>query len=457
MSAISKAFTFTTGLFSGSAMMILLVVIGIYISYRIDFIHIRHFIHIARHTTAGFFIKPDKKKGTLSPFQALTTALAGTIGTGNIAGVAGALTLGGPGAIFWMWVAAVIGMGTKYAEIVLAVFYRQKNIKGEWVGGPMYYIKNGLSEKYHPLALLFCLFGCIAALGTGNMTQANTVAVSFMAALPQLDSTLIRLICGIIIIIILLFVLLGGTGRIGQISEKMVPLMAVLYILSTAIIIIANIEKVLPVTRLIFLSAFDPQAVFGAGAGVTITQVLRHGVSRGVFSNEAGLGSAPIAHGSASTDCPVKQGFLGIVEVAIDTIVICSLTAYTILVSDITIPYGVDVGSQLTVSAFAQFYGDIAPKVLAIAISLFAISSMISWYLYGLRCFEMLFKGCYIFMYKLLFLAAVIPACLLNVSVIWNIAGLLNGLMTTPNIIALVMLCGRVAILTKDYFSKIKA
>ncbi len=456
MSVIDITLSIIVDLLSGNIMMLVLVVVGVYMGYKINFIYLRHFTHVFRKSMVGLFNRSGTKKGALTPFQSLTTALAGTIGTGNIAGVAGAITLGGPGAVFWMWVAAAIGMGTKYAEIVLAVYYREKNIKGEWVGGPMYYIKNGLSEKSHSLATLFCIFGCIAAIGTGNMIQANTVANSFAVALSAVNIHVVKVICGILLMAVIAFVVIGGAKRVGGMTEKIVPVMAILYIVATAIIIFSNLDRIIPITKMIVICAFNPQAVFGAGFGITILYALRYGVGRGVFSNEAGLGSAPIAHGSADTKSPVKQGFLGIIEVFIDTVVICTLTAYTILISGVSIPYGRDIGAELTATAFTKFYGTTAPKILALAIALFALSSMISWSFYGLRCFEMLFKGRYIFIYKLLFVVAIIPACLMDVGMIWNTAGLLNGLMTAPNLIALVLLSGKVGELTKEYFNGIK-
>ncbi len=442
----------TTTLF-GVSLTILLFTVGVYVSIRIGFIQLTWCRRIVGYTLGRLF-KPratEKSRGRLSSLQALTTALAGTIGTGNIAGVAGAITIGGPGAVFWMWVAGFIGMGTKYAEILLAVYYREKNIRGEYIGGPMYYIKNGLSEKYHFLGKMYSLFGCFAALGIGNMTQANTVATSIATSLPFINSTILKFFISVLLTLLIGFTLLGGVNRVGRITERIVPPMAILYIVATLAIIISNIDNLMPTISLIVTAAFNPRAVLGAGAGITVTQAVRTGVARGIFSNEAGLGSAPIAHASAETDSSVEQGFFGILEVFIDTIVICSLTAISILITELPIDYGNDIGIELTVATFNEFYGGIAPIMLAVAVALFAVTSIISWSLYGVRCFEALFKNRNIKIYKLLFLSAIIPATLLNIGVVWRIAEILNGLMMVPNVIAIVLLCGKVSGLTQKY------
>ncbi len=454
MDANIDIFSFVGFAMGGVPMMILLIVVGLYIGLRIGFIQLKKLPHISAMVLFSIFKPASKSKGALSPLQTLSTALAGTVGTGNIAGVAGAIALGGPGAVFWMWVAAIIGMGTKYAEIVLAVFYRQKNIKGEWVGGPMYYIKNGLADRFHPLATAFSFFGCLAALGIGNMTQANTVATAIAQAIPTAYGTAIKLTSGVAMLVLVAFVLLGNLRRVGSVTEKIVPIMALLYIVACLIIVLANLDKVIPTMNIIFSAAFNPKAALGGGVGITLAHAMQFGFGRGVFSNEAGLGSAPIAHACADTDSPVKQGFFGVVEVFIDTIVICTLTAFAILVTETPVQYGKDIGAGLTLTAFADFYGSLAPFFLAIAISLFACSSMVSWSLYGIRCFEMLLGSRYTRYYKLLFLAAILPSTILDVGLIWDISALLNAVMTLPNIIALVLLTNRVAMLTKGYFNK---
>ncbi len=437
--------------FFGILLTILLIIVGLYVSVRIGFIQIRWYRHIFGYTFAKLFRSTGKTGNALSPLQALSTALAGTIGTGNIAGVAGAIAIGGPGAVFWMWVAAIIGMGTKYAEIVLAVYYREKNTKGEFVGGPMYYIKNGLPEKFHILGRLFSLFGCMAALGIGNMTQANTVANSVATAFPFVDSSILKLITAFILTILIGFVLLGGVSRVGKITERVVPTMAAIYILGTLAVIVANADKIIPTLALIVTAAFNPQSVLGAASGITFVQAIRFGVGRGIFSNEAGLGSAPIAHAASEIDSPVKQGFFGVIEVFVDTVVICTLTALTILITDLPIGYGNDMGIELTAAAFSNFYGEIAPIILSIAVSLFAFTSMISWSLYGARCFESLFGTRKVKLYNLLFLSVILPAALLNIGIVWSIAETLNGLMAIPNIIAIILLCNKVASLTSKY------
>lgn len=312
----------------GVPMMLLIVGTGVYFTIRTGFLQFRKFGYAMKHTIGKCFHKVEAKEGSVTPVQALTTALAATVGTGNIAGVCGAIAAGGPGAIFWMWVSALFGMCTKFAEVTLAIKYRERNDKGDWVGGPMYYIKNGLGQNWKWLGAVFATFGMLAAFGIGNMTQVNTIATTVGSAITQFtslpESTLkiVYLVIGIIVAIISAMVYLGGLKRIGNVTEKLVPFMAVIYIVGCLIVIVTNSQHIGTVFSDIFRGAFNPSAVLGGAIGIGISQAIKKGVGRGVFSNEAGLGSAPIAHAAADTDSPVKQGLFGVFEVFADTIII---------------------------------------------------------------------------------------------------------------------------------------
>ena len=327
----------------------------------------------------------------------MCTALAATVGTGNIAGVAGAIAIGGPGAIFWMWVSALFGMCTKYAEVTLAVHYREINANGELVGGPMYYIKNGLSKKWHWLAYLFAAFGVLTVFGTGNATQVNTITTAINSALLNYNVisesavSTSNLIIGIIIAILIAMILLGGIKRIGHVTEKLVPFMALLYILLGLGVILLNIQNVPAVFVSIFRGAFQPRAVTG-GIVLSMFTSLKKGVSRGIFSNEAGLGTGSIAHACADTKKPVKQGMFGIFEVFTDTIVICTLTALVILCSGVAVDYGKAAGAELTILGFTSTYGSWVSIFTAVAMCCFAFSTAVGWGLYGARCIEFLFS-----------------------------------------------------------------
>lgn len=444
----------------GVPMMILIVGSGIFLTFGTNFLQFVHFPYIIKETLGRAFEKKEKKEGTISPLQALTTALAATVGTGNIAGVAGAIALGGPGAIFWMWISALFGMATKFAEVTLAIHYRVRNERGEWVGGPMYYIRNGLGVFFRPLGIIFSLLACLAAFGIGNMTQANTIATSVFQAITTVSASavayesLIKLTVGVVIAILCGMVLLGGVQRIGAVTEKLVPIMAGLYILACLVVISNNIHNLGTVFASIFIGAFNPSAVMGGGVGITIAEVAKRGVGRGVFSNEAGLGSASIAHAAADTTSAVRQGFFGVFEVFADTIVICTLTAITILISGVDITYGQSAGAELTMGAFATtFDGQVASIFVALGLSMFAISTMLSWGLYGTRCAEYLFGQKASKVYQSIFCIFIVVGCTMELQLAWDIADTLNGLMAIPNLIALLLLSGTVFRMTKQHFA----
>jgi len=451
----------------GIPMMLLIVGTGMYFSIQTGFPQFFKFGYMIKNTVGkAFSYGKIKDKGAVSPFQAVSTALGGTVGTGNIAGVAGAIALGGPGAVFWMWISALLGMATKYSEIMLAVRFRKRNRKGDWVGGPMYYITRGLGRKYKWLALLFSLFGALAALGIGNMVQANTVAEAFLTlassygAAPKAggqSEMLLRLATGFVISFATALVLLGGMKRIGSVAEKLVPAMSLIYIAGTLIIIFLNIGKITDVLSLIVTSAFAPKAVLGGTLGVGISQALRFGIGRGVFSNEAGLGSSPIAHAATSEEDPVKQGLFGIFEVLADTIVMCTLTALAVLMSGVHIPFGQSAGAELTISAFGTaFGGRLSGIFITIELAFFAVSSILSWALYGSRCAEYIFGTRILTLYKAIFVVFIIIGAGLKMSLAWDIADTLNGLMAIPNLIALIGLSGVVTAMTKEHFGREK-
>ena len=376
----------------------------------------------------------------------------------NIAGVAGAIAIGGPGAIFWMWVSALFGMCTKFAEVTLAVHFREINANGELVGGPMYYIKNGLGKKWNWLAYLFAAFGVLTVFGTGNATQVNTITTAINSALLNYNIisesavSTSNLIIGIVIAILIAMILLGGIKRIGQVTEKLVPFMALLYILLGLGVILLNIQNVPSVFVSIFKGAFQPSAVTGGIIGSMFLSI-KKGVSRGIFSNEAGLGTGSIAHACADTKKPVKQGMFGIFEVFTDTIVICTLTALVILCSGVPITYGEAAGAELTILGFTSTYGNWVSIFTAVAMCCFAFSTALGWGLYGARCIEFLFSEKVIKPFMVVYALVAILGATANLGLMWNIAETFNGLMAIPNLIALFLLSGTVVRLTKEYFA----
>ena len=458
-------------------LLILLVGTGLYLSIRLGFIQFGKFGHVMKNTVGKMFKKTKAGKGEVTPFQALTTALAATVGTGNIVGVTGALVVGGPGAVFWMWISALLGMCTKFSEVVLAVRYRERNAEGDWVGGPMYYIKNGLGQKWTWLGVLFCIFGGLAAFGIGNATQVNSIAESISTAIDSLGGNtgasmltfagstfkLSYLITGICIAVLVAVVIIGGIKRIGSVTEKLVPFMAVIYIVSAVIVIIVNGQYVGQAFGMIFKSAFTPEAVLGGGFGITVLLSMKKGVGRGCFSNEAGLGSAPIAHAATSEKDPVRQGLYGIFEVFMDTIVICTLTCLTVLTSFLAggteYTWGQDAGASVVSKALGSVLsGGIGSTILAVCLSLFALSTVLSWSLYGVRCCEFLSKGNQKIVtgYKVIFVLFVIIGSTLSLDDVWNIADALNAFMAIPNLIALVALSPEIVKLTRKYFTSVK-
>lgn len=442
----------------GVPAMVCIFGVGLYLSIRTNFLQIRKFPYAIKTTLGRIFRKRDASDGAITPFQAVCTALAATVGTGNIAGVAGAIAIGGPGAIFWMWVSALFGMCTKYAEVTLAVHYREINANGELVGGPMYYIKNGLSKKWHWLAYLFAAFGVLTVFGTGNATQVNTITTAINSALLNYNVisesavSTSNLIIGIIIAILIAIILLGGIKRIGHVTEKLVPFMALLYILLGLGVILLNIQNVPAVFASIFRGAFQPRAVTG-GIVLSMFTSLKKGVSRGIFSNEAGLGTGSIAHACADTKKPVKQGMFGIFEVFTDTIVICTLTALVILCSGVAVDYGKAAGAELTILGFTSTYGSWVSIFTAIAMCCFAFSTAVGWGLYGARCIEFLFSEKVIKPFMVIYSLVAILGATANLGLMWSIAETFNGLMAIPNLIALFLLSGTVVKLTKEYFA----
>lgn len=455
LESIIKINQAVNGFIWGVPAMICIIGVGLLLSVRTRFIQVRKFGAAMKNTIGKIFDKTQAKDGSMSPFQAVCTALAGTVGTGNIAGVAGAIALGGPGAIFWMWCSAFLGMCTKFSEVTLAIHFREKNANGEYVGGPMYYIKNGLSKKWHFLAVLYALFGVLTVFGTGNATQVNTIVSSIHSALHNLhiiDGTVderANLIFGIFIAAFVAMVLLGGIKRIGQVSEKLVPFMATLYVILAIGVVILHINRVPAVFAMIFKSAFTPQAATGGIIGSMFLS-MKKGVSRGIFSNEAGLGTGSIAHACADTNNAVHQGMFGIFEVFMDTIVICTLTGLVILLGAPNIVYGQAAGAELTISGFTATYGGWVSIFTAVAMCCFAFSTIIGWGLYGSRCIEFLGGEKLVRPFLVAYSFVSIIGATINLGLLWDIADTFNGLMAIPNLIALLVLSGQVKKLAID-------
>jgi len=431
----------------GVPAMICIIGVGIFLSVKTKFVQIRLFRTSMRNTVGKLFSKSTTKEGAMSPFQAVCTALAGTVGTGNIAGVAGAVALGGPGAVFWMWCSALLGMCTKFAEVTLAVHFREVNSDGEHVGGPMYYIKNGLGKKWTWLAILYAIFGVLTVFGTGNATQVNTIITSIDSALINFnvitDSNMgrLNLVLGIVIAALVAMVLLGGIKRIGQVTERLVPFMAVLYVILALGVVIVNIKSIPTVFASIVGGAFSPRAFTGGAIG-TLFLSMKKGVSRGIFSNEAGLGTGSIAHACADTDQPLNQGLFGIFEVFMDTIIICTLTALVILCSGVNISYGQAAGAELTISGFTSTYGGWVSLFTALAMCCFAFSTIIGWGLYGSRCIEFIFGGKTVRPFLVIYSFVSIVGATMELGLLWDIADTFNGFMAIPNLIALFLLSG---------------
>ena len=443
----------------GIPAMVCIIGVGLLLSVRTHFLQIRKFPYAIKTTIGRIFRKKDASDGAMTPFQAVCTALAATVGTGNIAGVAGAIAIGGPGAVFWMWCSALLGMCTKFSEVTLAVHFRERNKNGELVGGPMYYMKNGLGPKWQWLAIFYSLFGVLTVFGTGNATQVNTIVtaidsavLSYADGVKDLLPTL-NLIVGVVVAMLVAMVLLGGVKRIGSVTEKLVPFMALFYVVLALGVVILNIQRFPAVLSSIVLGAFNPKAFTGGAIG-SVFLSMQKGVSRGIFSNEAGLGTGSIAHACADTKKPVKQGMFGIFEVFADTIVICTLTAMVILCSGVPVNYGSAAGAELTISGFTATYGGWSSIFTAVALCCFAFSTIIGWGLYGARCIEFLFKTDKVVRpFLVVYSFVAILGATVDLGLLWSIADTFNGLMSIPNLIALLLLSGTVVKLVNDFFA----
>lgn len=438
--------------------MVLILGVGLYLSIRLKFIQLTKFKYAMKNTIGKVFSKKkDKKSDGVSPFGAVCTALSATIGTGNIAGVAGAITVGGPGAIFWMWISALVGMVTKFSEVVLSLKYREKNEKGEYIGGPMYSIKNGLSKRWYFLAVIFAVLCVLASFGIGNAVQVNTITSSIGSVLSNLHVSYsafsLKLIIGIALTILVGIIMIGGLKRLVGVTEKLVPSMAITYFLLAFGVVILNYDYIIPAFVSIFKGAFTPAAITGGIVG-TLLKTMKKGVSRGIFSNESGLGSAAIAHSTSSEKNPVKQGLWGIFEVFTDTIVICTLTALVILCGTHgAITYGIEQGVELTLSGFTNTYGSWSSILVTLTLCCFAFSTVLGWGYYGTKSIEFLLGKKAIKPYLIIFSLVCILGAIGNLSLVWSISDTLNGLMMIPNLIAVIMLSPIVINLTKEYFT----
>ena len=428
----------------GPPLLILLVGTGIYLSLRLGLLQIFRLPRAFRL----IFVSDEEHQGDVSSFAALCTALAATVGTGNIIGVATAIKTGGPGALFWMWVAAFFGMATKYAEGLLAIKYRRKDAHGAMAGGPMHYILLGMSEKWRPLAIFFAIAGILVALlGIGTFTQVNSITEAMQNTI-QLPPTVTASILAILVAL----VIFSGIQSIARVSTKVVPFMAAIYILGTVTVLAVNLDRLLPTLQLVFSSAFSQTAAVGGFAGATIQMAIQNGVARGVFSNESGLGSAPIAAAAARTKEPVEQGLISMTGTFIDTLIICSLTGLTILITGVW--DGNLNGVSLTQAAFASVFANFGPVLLSVFLVLFAFTTILGWNYYGERCFEFLFGVRYIRVYRLLFVLMIVLGGFVGLEAVWIIADIVNALMALPNLIALLVLSPIVISETKKYFDK---
>lgn len=445
MDAISNLLGKMSGWLWGIPLIVLVIGSGIILTFVTGFIVYRRFGFIMQNTFAKMFDKTAAEEGGITPFQAVATALAATVGTGNVVGVATAITMGGPGAVFWMWLAAILGMTTKFAEVTLAVAYRERNDKGEFSGGPMYYIKNGLGANW--LGKIFALFGALAAFGIGCMVQSNSVAT---AVVTQFNVP--TWVTGVALAVLAGIVLIGGIKRIGQVTEKIVPFMAGVYILGAIVILVMNASAIPGAFVSIFRDAFTGTAAVGGFAGAAVGGAIRYGVARGVFTNEAGLGSAPIAHAAATTDHPVRQGIWGSFEVFVDTILVCSMTALVLISSGLWTDATL-AGANLTIAAFDQSlpYGSM---IVTLALILFPFTTIIGWCYYGEKCAEYLVNSSKIITpYRLLFIGLVYVGAIGGLEIVWVLADVLNALMAVPNLIAVIALSGVVAKLSKQFFA----
>ena len=442
---ISQINDFINGLVWGAPAMVCIIGVGILLSFRTGFFQFRKFRYAIKATIGKIFSKEDAGHGAITPFQAVCTALSATVGTGNIAGVAGAIAIGGPGAVFWMWVSALLGMCTKFAEVTLAVHFRERNPQGDRIGGPMYYIKNGLPERWHFLATLYALFAVITVFGTGNATQVNTIVASVNTALLNYDlidasaTGTVALMIGIAVAMIVALVLLGGVKRIGKVAERLVPFMALLYIILSLGVMILNLERVPAVLYSIFYGAFNPQAATGGVVG-SMFLCMQKGVGRGIFSNESGLGTSGMAHSVAVDANPQTQGLFGIFEVFVDTILLCTLTALTILCSGVKINYGHIASTELVKISLSPTFGNFGSVLLSVMMCLFAFSSIIGWGVYGKLCSQFLFPKSGNTIFTMIYPPCCILGALFESSFAWRLAAFSNGIMLCINLTALLLL-----------------
>ena len=433
----------------GVPAMVCIIGVGLVLSARTGFIQFRKFGYAIKNSIGRIFTKSEAKEGSITPFQAVCTALAATVGTGNIAGVAGAIAIGGAGAVFWMWVSALLGMCTKFSEVTLAVHYREKNAEGDYVGGPMYYIKNGLGKKWYWMASVYAILGSLTVLGTGNATQVNTITTSIDSALisynviDDAQISMVNLVIGIVIAALVAVVLLGGVKRIGTVTEKLVPFMAVFYIILAIGVVVLNADKVPHVFEMIFVGAFNPSAFTGGVVG-SMFMTMRRGVSRGIFSNEAGIGTGSIAHACADTKKPVKQGFFGIFEVFIDTIVICSCTAMIMLLVPEKLVAGKE-GMDLLQTAMRYHLGEFGVIFIAVTLFLFSFSTFLGILFYARCNVAYLFgdKWCWQTAYKVLALVMLFIGGIATYTFVWDLGDVGIGLMTIFNIAALYLIGGQ--------------
>lgn len=445
MESINNVITMINQVVWGQPMLVLILGVGVFLSIGLRFMPVLKLgvgfkLLFTRTTNAGVSVK-----GEISPFKALMTSLSATIGTGNIAGVATAIVLGGPGALFWMWCTALVGMATKFAEAVLAVHFRERDTRGFHVGGPMYYIKNGLSRRWLWLSFSFAFFGAVAGFGIGNTVQANSVAQVMNRNFGIPDW-----ITGIVLMVLISAVLLGGIKRIAHVAGKLVPVMTIFYLSAGLIVLLLSIDRIPEALALVIHSAFTPTAAKGGFAGATVWMAIQFGVARGVFSNEAGLGSAPIAHAAAKTDSPVQQGLIAMLGTFIDTIIVCSITGLAIIVSGLW--NSGENGAALTAAAFAHIipFGD---YLVAIALSVFAFTTILGWSFYCERCVQYLFGERAIKLFRVLWIVMVPLGAVSSLNMIWLLADTFNAMMAIPNLIALALLSPVVFRLTKHYFS----
>lgn len=436
----------------GIPTLLLILGVGLWISIRTGWIQLTCFPRALRNFIGKFCASKESGDG-ISAYQALCTALAATVGTGNLAGVAGAIAVGGPGSIFWMWICGILGMVTKYAEATLAVRYRVRTPEGEWVGGPMYMIQNGMGKRWTWLASVYCFFGVVAAFGVGNATQVNAVVAGINSALLAVglqESVTVNMGIGIVLAVLVARMLSGGAKRIGTIAEKLVPFAAIAYLFLAVGVLVARAEAVPVAFSMIFHGAFSPKAVTGGIIGSTFC-ALRTGASRGVFTNEAGMGTASIAHAAAEVEHPAEQGLMGVMEVFLDTIVICTVTALVILCSGVDIPYGEDVGAVLTADAFSLVYGNWVCIPIALALCCFAVATILGWGLYGTRCAQFLLGESAWKPFVVLQTLTVIVSTILQTKTVWMLSETVNGLMAIPNLVALVVLSPELFRITGEY------